>query len=301
MMNWKNIDLNLLVSFRSLYELNSVSAAAEKNHVSQSAMSHSLSRLRVWFNDPLFERKGHQMQATERAHHLAPSVMLILEHIERDLLSSEVFEPKTYSGVCRIGLTDYAELIFAPIIYDAIRRSAPKVQISFINVNRHNYVSMFAEEKLDVVIGSIPQLQSQYSSLKLYTEEHVCLFDPKVLTLSDPFTVSDFCNIEQALISPDGDLSTHVDQQLADLGLKRTVTVASRSFLTIRRLLNERPLIAIVPKRMAEAEMMNDNLEMIVPPLPVADFDISLVWQTNQTTQDKQQWLSGVIQNCLSN
>lgn len=58
---WRNIDLNLLVTFSYLYRYRSVSLAAEKSFVSQSAMSHSLSRLRVLFDDPLFERKGHKM------------------------------------------------------------------------------------------------------------------------------------------------------------------------------------------------------------------------------------------------
>lgn len=44
--NWKGIDLNLLIALQALYKTNSVSKAAERCYVSQSAMSHSLQRLR---------------------------------------------------------------------------------------------------------------------------------------------------------------------------------------------------------------------------------------------------------------
>ena len=45
--NWKGIDLNLLIALQALYKTNSVSKAAERCYVSQSAMSHSLQRLRT--------------------------------------------------------------------------------------------------------------------------------------------------------------------------------------------------------------------------------------------------------------
>ncbi|GAK83921.1 LysR-like transcriptional regulator [Vibrio ponticus] len=41
-LQWRNIDLNLLVTFSYLYRYRSVSIAADKSFVSQSAMSHSL-------------------------------------------------------------------------------------------------------------------------------------------------------------------------------------------------------------------------------------------------------------------
>ena len=108
---WRNIDLNLLVTFSYLYRYRSVSLAAEKSFVSQSAMSHSLSRLRVLFDDPLFERKGHKMDPTEHANHIAPTVHHLLDSIAKDLLTKCAFQPENYAGVCRIGLTDYAEFI----------------------------------------------------------------------------------------------------------------------------------------------------------------------------------------------
>lgn len=44
---WRNIDLNLLVTFSYLYRYRSVSVAAEKSYVSQSAMSHSFVSFKV--------------------------------------------------------------------------------------------------------------------------------------------------------------------------------------------------------------------------------------------------------------
>lgn len=200
--NWKSIDLNLLVAFSALFETQSVSAAAKQLHVSQSAMSHSLARLRVLLDDPLFERHGHTMLPTERALSLASTVESILDKVTGELLSPKVFLPKDYKGVCRIGLTDYAEFIFSPLLFDDISQQAPHCQISFVNVNRSNYVRLVEEQKLDVVIGSFPDLDARFQSEHLYDEEHVCLFDSNVFGKVKQLSLEQYLSIDHALVSP---------------------------------------------------------------------------------------------------
>ena len=296
---WRNIDLNLLVTFSYLYRHRSVSIAAKKSYVSQSAMSHSLARLRQLFDDPLFVRKGHKMEPTEHAHHIAPILHQLLETIAQDLLTKSAFDPSKYTGVCRIGLTDYAEFIFAPALYDEIRRNAPDAQVSFVNVNRSNYVSLVEQEKLDIVIGSMPVLEDDFESRYLYTEKHVCLADKKALNLDGELTREVFAGIEQALVSPDGSLSTQVDKKLAEHGLSRRVTLASRNFLTVRSLLKRRRLIAIVPEKMAQAEGFDDQLVTFIPPVPVADFDIAVLWHSSRNNDDKNIWLRTLVERVI--
>lgn len=294
-LNWKNVDLNLLVAFSQLYQSRSVSAAAEKSYVSQSAMSHSLSRLRLLFSDPLFERKGHSMAPTDRAHEIAPIIETILTQVQTDLLLTNHFSPSQYSGVCRIGLTDYAELIFAPAIYDAIRQSAPDAQVSFINVSRHNYIEAFDKDRLDLMVGSITRLDDQFEAQKLYTEKHVCLYDPAQYHFGSELTLQEFIDAEHALISPDGILETQSDQRLKALGVSRFIPVASRSFLTVRRLIQNRKLIATVPRLMAQADMLNDNLTTSLPPISIDDFDISMIWNKARASDEKQIWLQSLV------
>nr|WP_319535343.1 LysR family transcriptional regulator [uncultured Vibrio sp.] len=297
---WRNIDLDLLVTFSYLYRYRSVSLAAENSYVSQSAMSHSLSRLRLLFDDPLFERKGHKMEPTELAHNIAPIVHKLLDSITKELLTKSEFQPQSYSGVFHIGLTDYAEFIFAPAIYDQIHRQAPEAKISFINVDRSNYMQRTERDKLDFVIGSIPAPEEDYSSQYLYTEKHVCLCDKQVLNGKESLSISAFSKIKQALVSPDGSLKTQVDQKLAEYGLNRQVTVASRNFLTIRHLLKQRDLIAIVPEKMAQAEGFSDDLVTVKPPIVVADFDISMVWHTSRANDEKGIWLREVVAETIT-
>lgn len=293
--NWKGIDLNLLVAFQALYRAKSVSFAAEQCYVSQSAMSHTLQRMRTLFDDPLFERVGIKMEPTQRAHEISPVIDQLLGSIKTDLLSKKHFSPDDYTGVWRIGLTDYAEQLFAPHLYDSIKQHSPQSQVSFYNVNRSNYLEIADKEKLDVIIGSIENLNRRFLCEHLYTEQHLCLFDPQSVSLDSPLTLERFVQIEHALVSPDGSLQTQVDKLLAKRGLERRVGVASRHFLTVRRLLIGRELVCIVPKRFAEMEMYNHTLAAVAPPVDVPDFDIRLLFLKANQYEEKSIWIRKLV------
>src|SRR6185503_19608262 len=76
------LDLNLLLVFRALYVERHVGRAAARLHISQSATSHALSRLRDALADPLFIRNPKGVEPTPLANSLAPRVTAVLEEIQ---------------------------------------------------------------------------------------------------------------------------------------------------------------------------------------------------------------------------
>lgn len=303
------------MAFSYLYKYRSVTIAAEHYCVSQSAMSHCLSRLRTLFGDPLFERKQNLMLPTEYAKQIAPTIESLLQQVQTNLLAKAPFVAEEYQGVCRIGLTDYAEFLFAPLIYEAIREDAPLAQISFIKVDRSNYVEVFESGKLDLLIGSIPSADQRLSCEYLYTEKHVCIASRSLLKGKKTLSTEEFSQLEHALVSPDGTLSTQVDKSLSEQGLKRRVTVSSSNFLTVKRLVELSKLVAIVPQRVAgipvagipvagtpvaEISESDNTLVIMPPPVPVADFDISMLWLARQTKNEKNEWLRALLYQTLA-
>ena len=64
MFNLRSLDLNLLTVFEAIYELGTVSGAADRLALSQSATSHALSRLREACRDDLFVRTRQGLSPT---------------------------------------------------------------------------------------------------------------------------------------------------------------------------------------------------------------------------------------------
>ena len=83
MANLRNFDLNLLVAFDVLLRELNVTRAAEQMFVTQSAMSHSLHRLRQQLDDPLLVKTPTGMKPTERALALIEPVRALLTDMEQ--------------------------------------------------------------------------------------------------------------------------------------------------------------------------------------------------------------------------
>ena len=79
--NLSRIDLNLLVALDALLTERSVTRAATRVGLGQSAMSHNLARLRALFGDELLTRGPEGMRPTPRALALIDPVRIALAQI----------------------------------------------------------------------------------------------------------------------------------------------------------------------------------------------------------------------------
>lgn len=297
--NWRGVDLNLLVAFSALMETRSVTRAAEKLSIGQSAMSHNLSRLRTLLDDPLFHRQGNEMQPSARAFELEPVINQLLETIALEVLTPVNFDPKHYSGPVRIGLTDYAELVFAPALFDVFRAEAPLCQLSCRPVDRINYREALKDDHVDVVLGAVDAEDPLFLMEDLYTERHVCLFDPQSTGLNAPLSLDDYTHTPHALVTVDGQLSSPVDTTLQALGCDRQVVMGSQRFLTVRHLLSGRNLICTVAELMAKLDIFKDTLAISPAPIEVSNFVIRQIWHKKNASSAKNQWIRQTIQRTV--
>ena len=126
------IDLNLLVAFEALLEQRSVTKAAERLQIGQPAMSASLGRLRILFDDELFVRLGRQMQPTLKAQSLAPGILAALQQIRQTITASQVFEPTSSNRTFAIGSSDYTSFVLAPPLLEFSQQTAPSLNFHLI-------------------------------------------------------------------------------------------------------------------------------------------------------------------------
>jgi DNA-binding transcriptional LysR family regulator len=94
-MNWRALDLNLLVVFDAVMHERSATGAAGKLNMTQPAVSHALSRLRGALKDELFIRTPDGMEPTPHAVRLADPVRRALEQLATALDGAAEFQPAT--------------------------------------------------------------------------------------------------------------------------------------------------------------------------------------------------------------
>src|SRR5947199_5959565 len=126
----RRFDLNLLVVFDVLMTERSVTRAAERLGRTQSAVSHSLSKLRDQFGDPLLLKSGVRMQPTALALELIEQARPMLGGIQRVLTPQHVFDAETSSRVFRLAAPDFFLTLFANLL-TKLRPDAPGVSVEW--------------------------------------------------------------------------------------------------------------------------------------------------------------------------
>jgi len=121
-------DLNLLVTLHVLFEERSVSAAASRLFVTQSAVSKALTRLRDTFGDPLFTRAGHQLVPSPYLESLEPLLSTILGDVTR-LLAPKEFRPETCRAEIRVTFPETIDIVITPRLLAYLQDVAPGIRL----------------------------------------------------------------------------------------------------------------------------------------------------------------------------
>lgn len=150
------VDLNLLVVFEVLMETRSVTATAERIGRTQSAVSHSLSRLRDQLGDPLLVRVGGTMQPSPFAESMIEDVRPILRGIRRVIAPRSLFDPATSDRVFRIAMPTLTRVIAE--VSARIEAEAPHVRIEWLPAH-HDVYAALSEGLIDLAhLGGAPRL-----------------------------------------------------------------------------------------------------------------------------------------------
>lgn len=134
-MNLYRINLNLLKVFSVLMREQHVSDAAKRLHLTQSAISNSLQQLREIFQDELLVRGPKKMLPTKKALLLAPRIDQALSQLEESLFHTDEFNYRTSERIFNLGMTDSAEYIILPKLYEQLKNLAPNVSLKILNYN----------------------------------------------------------------------------------------------------------------------------------------------------------------------
>lgn len=128
--NTAALDLNLITALNALLEHQSVSGAADAVGRTQSAMSHSLSRLRDHFRDPILVRDGWSMRPTPLAEQLRPLVVDAARAAFMLFEDRTDFDPARSTRRIRIMAPDLCACLFTSFIGD-VSRQAPGASVEF--------------------------------------------------------------------------------------------------------------------------------------------------------------------------
>ncbi len=150
------VDLNLLVVFETLMETRSVTRTADKIGRTQSAVSHSLARLREQLDDPLLVRVGGKMHPSPFAEAIIEDVRPILRSIRRVIAPRTLFDPAESERVFRIAMPTLTKVIAE--VSARVEAEAPNAKIEWLPAH-HDVYQALSEGLIDLAhLGGEPRL-----------------------------------------------------------------------------------------------------------------------------------------------
>lgn len=171
-MRLDRLDLNLLVALDVLLHERSVSLAADRLCLSQSAMSSALGRLRDYFGDDLLVLNGRNMLLTRRAESLIAPVKAVLTQIRTTIAVAPTFDPENCDRQIRIMASDYTtQIVLEPAICE-MSVKAPNMRFEIQAMNEAP-VEALEHNLIDLLIWLEHEVSPDHPSEILFDDDYV--------------------------------------------------------------------------------------------------------------------------------
>lgn len=290
-----NLDLNLLRVLVQVFEDRKVSLAAEHLEMSQPAVSSALKRLRVVVGDKLFVPTARGMQPTPLAEHIAPQLAMALASIGDTLSSKVAFDAASSERRFALAMTDIGECHFLPTLVSLLRQRAPGVSVATVRNTAVNLRVEMEQGKVDLALGHLPDLSSDFHQRLLFRQRYVCL-----LRKGHPLDVPEigldqYARAEHATVLSVGTGHGRVDEVIARAGVRRNIRLCVPHFVALADVLGETDFIATVPEVFAQRSVRRFNLSYRMHPVELPLIDIGLFWHTKYHRDPAIQWLRDLI------
>ncbi|MEL7013664.1 MAG: LysR family transcriptional regulator [Pseudomonadota bacterium] len=295
--NLRTVDLNLLKVLNEIERQGSVTAAAERLGLGQPAVSQALSRLRLTLKDDLFQRGPKGMTATPKMQVLIGPLRTALGQIEETLFGAQEFDPATTQTRFLVGASDYAAAILIPSMQRALAAQMPHATLSIRRADRSDAEKLLSNGDIDIALGLFPKTSDWIKTRRLYQERHVCVFNPSLLNLPDPLSLTDYVAQDHLLVSLDGSGRGFVDDILQQHGTERRVALTTPFFLQAPSLLEHLPLIATLPETFVRQSSVLSKMAIRTLPFESKGFAVSVAWRSGDDRNPRVSALCDLVLN----
>lgn len=282
------IDLNLLVTFEVLMSECSVTRAAARLGRTQSAVSHSLARLREQVGDPLLVKLGSGMAPSPFAQRLIEDVRPILRSIRRAISPPEPFDPVTSRRVFRVAIADIVPTLLPMVISD-VQQKAPGVAVEWMAPNLQTMTAI-AESQIDIALvastvtlpeGVQRQATGDAQPITLARKGH-----PAIAS----WGAQAWTRWPHIQVQLGERIRGEVERAVTEHGLTRTIGATIPNFSQIPALLARTNLLATMTPLVVNGDLEQFGLVSLEPPVPIRPTSFCFVWGFRLANDPGSRW-----------
>ncbi|MBB5915618.1 DNA-binding transcriptional LysR family regulator [Nocardia transvalensis] len=293
------LDLNLLRVFDALLREGSVTAAAERLHLSIPATSRALGRLRRAMNDPVLVRAGRGLAPTPFALRTAPRVRSLLDEAAALISVDREISPADLDRTFTIRINDGVAATLATAAVEATSAVAPGVTLRFVAEGTESTEAL-RDGSVDLDIGAGEITAPDIRSAALYQEEVVGIVrDDHPLGRHRKPSLAQLCRHPHVSASRRGRARGPLDDVLDDAGLRRHVAAVVPTFAVAALLVSSSGYVGLVPQRLAEQYGPTLGIRWFPIPATLPEVGVRLLWHARLDADPAQRWLRDTIRDAI--
>ena len=245
------LDGSLLLLLRELLRVRRTTLCAARLGMSQSAVSHALSRLRALFGDPLFVRRSNGLEPTRHALELAPRIDALLAAMGDALGVERGFLPASASREFRIAAPDGVTTLLAPALLKRFASDAPGARFAFSQLLGKDALAALRRDEIDLALGQFAPLLDGVRVERLFEDRYCVVARAGHPKLKRKLDKKAYRELERVQISVSGDFRSLELEPGGEVGRARRIAAAVPRFLIAFAVVAETDAVAIAPGRLA--------------------------------------------------
>lgn len=289
---FRNVDLNLLIPLKALLHERNVTRAAKRIHLSQSAMSRALDRLRSELGDELLVRVGRNYDLTPRGTVILGELGQIMPRLAR-LWEGEPFSPAQSEAKIRLAMTDDASGVVLPQLTEILGRLAPGITLEVVPWHERTHEDHLATH----LILSPLAAPSTFRFEPLFEDSFVCVAGRKLKRGKGAITMKEYLSFRHVSIETQPNQQNLIDRSLAEAGSRRLVAVHLPYFQAAIRVLEATDLVLTMPARIAEPTLIALDFPLLKAPKELPRIRYSMVWHPRFDSDLLHAWIRETVRH----
>lgn len=284
-LSFLNLDGNLLRLLLHLTEEESITQAAENLGVTQSAVSHMLTRLRAIVGDPVVVKSGRGVVATSHAKALAVKARVLLDEMREFSYAGE-FDPAQLASQITIAADDLQRDLLLPALLRRLKEEAPALTLRVIPSGIPS-LDMFRTNQCTLAISPQPPDGTEIFQKRLFEDRYLVFYDGK--QRQAPAGLEEYGRAEHVTVSYSSTQHLEVDRYFEEKGISRRFGVEVSGFAGIPAFIYGSDRLTTLPSLLRH-DLLRD-LDHCELPIASPRLTIYMIWHARYQHDPAHSWL----------
>ena len=295
-MHFRQLDLNLLVALHALLDEKNITQAGKRVHLTQSAMSGALARLRQYFGDDLLVQVGRKMVPTPLGESLIEPVREILIKVKTTIETQPGFDPVSSTRRFSLMMSDFCATVLMLEVTQRAEQLAPRVSFEILSNNVEDPFGFLDRADIDALVMPANLLSADHPQEVLFEDDFVCIVWTGNNAVGDSLTLEQYLDLGHVICEFNRGRTAMADEwYMRHHGHSRRIDIITTTFNAMPLHVVNTRRIATLHRRLARYYAGILPIRLLPAPVPIPKIVEAVQWHSLFDADPGIAWLRQLL------